>query len=85
MGIFIFYAILRIIIKCQLDNVNKLISKHVNTSDLRRFDERNGVMDATYLLDISATASLTNLSDELRAQFPEVGITFLDQNGMPGI
>jgi hypothetical protein len=71
--------------KCQLDNVNKLISKHVNSSDLRRFDERNGVMDATYLLDISATASLTNLSDELRAQFPEVGITFLDQNGMPGI
>jgi len=71
--------------KCQLDDVNALISKHVKSSDLRRFDERSSGMDATYLLDIAETTSLTELSDELRARYPDVGLTFLDQNGMPGI
>jgi hypothetical protein len=72
-------------VKCQLDSLNELIGKHVSSSDLRRFDERSDGLDATYLLDISSTASLTSLSDELRSQFPDIGITFLDQNGMPGI
>lgn len=70
---------------CQLDELNSLISKHVNSSDLRRFDERSNGLDVTYLLDIGATGDLTQLSDELRSHFPEIGITFLDQNGMPGI
>jgi hypothetical protein len=71
--------------KCQLDNLNELIGKHVTSSDLRRFDERSDGLDATYLLDVSSTSTLTGLSDELRSQFPDIGITFLDQNGMPGI
>jgi hypothetical protein len=65
--------------------LNELIGKHVSSSDLRRFDERSDGLDATYLLDISSTASLTSLSNESRSQFPDIGITFLDQNGMPGI
>jgi hypothetical protein len=71
--------------KCQLDELNTLIGKHVTASDLRRFDERAGGLDATYLLDISSTDSLTQVSDELRSRYPNIGITFLDQNGMPGI
>jgi len=71
--------------KCQLDVINEVIAKHVRSSDLRRFDERSGALDATYLLDIASTASLATLSDDLRGRFPGVGITFLDQNGMPGI
>jgi len=70
---------------CQLDDLNELIVRHVNSSDLRRFDEREGALDATYLLDIPSTDSLTQLSNELRAKYPGIGITFLDQNGMPGI
>jgi len=71
--------------QCQLDALNEVIAKHVSSSDLRRFDERGGGLDATYLLDVSSTNSLTQLSNELRSRFPGVGITFLDQNGMPGI
>jgi hypothetical protein len=69
----------------QLDAVNELLGRHVVSSDLRRFDERSGGLEVTYLLDINSTGALTALSNDLRAQFPEIGITFLDQNGMPGI
>lgn len=71
--------------QCQLDAINEVIGRHVVSSDLRRFDERSGGLEATYLLDIHTTSALTTLSNDLRAQFPEIGITFLDQNGMPGI
>ena len=71
--------------ECQLDNLSDVIGQHVTSSDLRRFDERSNGLDATYLLDILSTGSLTPLSNELRARFPDVTITFLDQNGMPGI
>ena len=71
--------------KCRLDDLNAVIGKHVSSSDLRRFDERSSGLDATYLLDITSTASLAPLSNDLRARFPDVTITFLDQNGMPGI
>ncbi len=71
--------------QCQLDAINEVIGRHVVSSDLRRFDERSGGLEATYLLDIHTTGALTTLSNDLRAQFPEIGITFLDQNGMPGI
>jgi hypothetical protein len=70
---------------CQLEELNALIAKHVSASDLRRFDESSEELDATYLLDIGSTQSLSNLSNELRGQYPNISITFLDQNGMPGI
>ena len=70
---------------CKLDDLNELIAKHVSSSDLRRFDENSKSLEATYLLDITNTQSLSALSNELRGKYPEIGISFLDQNGMPGI
>ncbi|MBT8423326.1 MAG: DUF4956 domain-containing protein [Gammaproteobacteria bacterium] len=71
--------------KSQLDALNAVISNHVTSSDLRRFDERGDTLDATYLLDVPSTQALTELSNSLRSDFPDIGITFLDQSGMPGI
>jgi hypothetical protein len=68
-----------------LDAVNEIIGKHVSAVDLRRLDQRSDGFDATYLLDMGSTAELVALSDELQKQYPNIGITFLDQNGMPGI
>ena len=68
-----------------LANLSTLISKHVTTSDLRRFDIRSGSSDATYFLDISGIDSLSALTEELQKTYPEVGVTFLDQNQMPSI
>ena len=66
----------------QLDNV---IRKHAHRCDLRRFDVRDGSLDATYFLDIASAKDLSELADELRGLSDNVGVTFLDQNQLPSI
>ena len=71
--------------KDYLDRLDSVISKHSSASDLRRYDVREGSMDATYFLDVSSTETLSALTEELRETFPNLGITFLDQNQLPSI
>jgi hypothetical protein len=68
-----------------LERLNDVIARHVVTSDLRRYDTREGAMEATYFLDIASTDNLTALVDELRHTFPALGVTFLDQNQLPSV
>lgn len=68
-----------------LKMLNDLLNIHTDGADLRRFDDRDGVLEATYLLDLQSTEQLAKLTAELQAAFPDVSVTFLDQNGMPGI
>jgi len=68
-----------------LDRLNDMISKHVHTSDLRRFDVREESVEVTYFLDIIGTENLNALVDELRGSFPRIGVTFLDQNRLPNV
>lgn len=67
------------------DSINQTIGRHVTSSDLRRLDCSDGTFDATYLLDISSSSNLSQLTTQLQQQFPGVDVTFLDQNGMPGV
>jgi hypothetical protein len=68
-----------------LELLESVIVKHTESSDLRRFDLRDGSMDVTYFLDVANTAALSGLTDELRSTFPNLGVTFLDQNQLPSI
>ncbi len=68
-----------------LARLESIIAKHTQASDLRRFDLRDGSLDATYFLDVPNTKMLSELTDELRATFPDLGVTFLDQNQLPSI
>ena len=68
-----------------LEAVQGIIGKHVTSLDVRRLDKRADGFDATYLLDLESTADLLALSDELQGRYPGINITFLDQNGMPGV
>jgi uncharacterized membrane protein YhiD involved in acid resistance len=68
-----------------LERLNEVISRHVLSSDLRRFDVRAESVEATYLLDIESTDKLNSLVDELRRSYPLMGVTFLDQNQLPSV
>lgn len=68
-----------------LDNLDDVIKKHVRSSDLRRYDVRNGSVEVSYYLDIASANDLSALTDDLREKFPNTGITFLDQNQLPSI
>jgi hypothetical protein len=68
-----------------LKRLNEVISKHVLASDLRRFDVRDGVLEATYFLDISGVDTLSELTEALRRDFSRIGITFVDQSQIPTV
>jgi len=68
-----------------LDNLDEVIKRYVKSSDLRRFDVRNGSIEVSYYLDVSTARDLSALANELREKFPNTGVTFLDQNQLPSI
>jgi hypothetical protein len=72
-------------LKGRLEELNGLISQYVAGCDLRRFDLRGSLIDATYFLNVESTGDLSQLSDQLRLKYPEIGITFIDQNNMPSV
>jgi uncharacterized membrane protein YhiD involved in acid resistance len=69
----------------RLESINAVILKHVDKSDLRRYDVRASLLSATYLLDIHDDTTLNSLIDDLRATFPDISVTFLDQNHLPSV
>ena len=68
-----------------LESVNQVIAEHVTALDIRRLDQRADGFDATYLLDIQSSDDLVALGKSLQGKHPGINITFLDQNGLPGI
>ena len=68
-----------------LQRLNEVISKHANTSELRRFDTREASLEATYFLDIANVEDLSALTQQIKNDFPKAGITFLDQNQLPSV
>lgn len=68
-----------------ITQINTIMAKHVISSDLRRFDIRDGLLETTYFVDIASTDNLTVLIGELKSDFPDIGLTFLDQNQLPGV
>ncbi len=68
-----------------LKSLNEAIAKHVLASDLRRFDFQDGLVEATYRIDVAGPEAVSALTEELRERFPAVGVTFLDQNRLPSV
>jgi uncharacterized membrane protein YhiD involved in acid resistance len=68
-----------------LNKINNVITKHVSSSDLRRFDVRSHSVEITYLLDIRSVVELSDLTNELQREFPSAGVSFIDQNRLPSI
>jgi len=69
----------------QLDAINKVIVSHAAKGDLRRYDVRESMLSATYLVDLRDDQSLSDLIDALRSSFPDISVTFLDQNHLPSV
>jgi len=65
--------------------IEALFSRFVATGDLRRVDHRNGVLEATYWIDMKTTSSLSELIQALESEFPGIGITFIDQQRVPAL
>lgn len=67
-----------------LSKVEEILARHAEEAELRRCDARAGEMEATYLVDVTDSASLTTMVSSLREAYPALGVTFLDQSPKPG-
>jgi hypothetical protein len=68
-----------------LDQLNQIIGAHTILNDLRRYDFRSDLIEATYFIDISSIDSLSALAQELTEKIPGISVTFLDQNQLPSL
>lgn len=68
-----------------LDQLHTMVGTHTVRRDLRRFDDRGGIIEVTYLIDLHSGVELSALTADLKRCYPGIGITFLDQNRMPGV
>ena len=60
--------------------INDVLLAHTSTANLRRLDQLNGNLHATYLIDCSDDASLSSLMDELKSNIPGSEFSFVEQD-----
>ncbi len=64
---------------------NKIISINSKVCDLRRFDVRNNMIEATYLVNFEESEQLENIINNLQKEFKGISVTYIDQNQIPSI
>jgi hypothetical protein len=65
-----------------LDNLVKIISRNCRGLSLRRFDDREDVMSAMFVIELGSHAALTALGEDLRRAFPSLELHFVDSKGV---
>ncbi|MBI3334510.1 DUF4956 domain-containing protein [Candidatus Pacearchaeota archaeon] len=66
-----------------LDNIKKILEKHCTAVQLRRFDHTaDDGIDATFLIDVSAYASLERALNDLKKLSKNLTITYMDKIGV---
>ena len=65
--------------------LNDILSRHASKIDLRRYDTRKDMFEATYLIDVANDNSLHELTSELKDKFPDIGVTYIDQSQLPAM
>jgi len=68
-----------------LDFTNDVMGKYTQELDLRRCDMRADFVEILYLVSFNDEESLSKIISEIKKKHPSAGVTFLDQNNLPGI
>ena len=68
-----------------IKKLNKIIGNEVLRFDLRRIDIRDNSLDATYQVNVSEVEMLEKIINKLQSNYPNISVTYLDQNQVPSI
>ena len=68
-----------------IKKLNKIIGDEVLRFDLRRIDIRDNSLDATYQVNVSEVEMLEKIINKLQSNYPNISVTYLDQNQVPSI
>ena len=64
----------------QLQNANDVIAAHFPEIDLRRMNTYMDSMEATFFIPVADVSRFLSLLKDLQQQFPDIGVTYLDQS-----
>ena len=68
-----------------IKKINKVVGDEVLRFDLRRLDLRENYLDVTYQVNVNDIEVLEKIINNLKKIFPNISITYLDQNQAPSI
>jgi Domain of unknown function (DUF4956) len=68
-----------------LARANALVSANAKSVDLRRFDAREGIVEINYLISFGSGADTGKMLGGVRAEFPSVGVSIVDDSGLPSV
>ena len=66
-----------------IKKINKVVGDEVLRFDLRRLDLRENYLDVTYQVNVNDIEVLEKIINNLKKIFPNISITYLDQNQAP--
>jgi hypothetical protein len=70
--------------KASFSEINNVLLAHTSTANLRRLDQLNNSLHATYLIDCSDDSSLSHLMDDLKSNVPGSEFSFVEQDNTIG-
>ncbi len=68
-----------------LDLINEVMRKHVKEAELHRFETRENGVEVTYFVDVGTMDILSELTSDLKDNFPGIGVTAINQKQMPSL
>ena len=71
--------------KAQLNEIVDVLNKHCSVVNLKRFDETNEVLEASFLVEYDNFSKLNESKTELEKLGDSVRVSFLDNKGLMGV
>ena len=68
--------------RINIDDILKILKKNCDAVDLRRLDETNEILEASFMVEAKNFSQLNNAKDELQQLNDTLKITFLDNKGL---
>jgi uncharacterized membrane protein YhiD involved in acid resistance len=65
----------------QLHTISDIVRKNFIAAELKRFDESNHLIEASFLIEIKHIRNLQDCKDELQKISPDVKVVFIDNKG----
>lgn len=65
----------------QLGMISDIVRRNFIAAELKRFDESNHLIEASFLIEIKQTKNLQDCKEELQKISPDVKVVFIDNKG----
>ncbi|MCD6113532.1 MAG: DUF4956 domain-containing protein [Bacteroidales bacterium] len=62
----------------QLNDIIKIVKENFKTSELKRFDEGDNIIEASFLVEIDKTEKIQKCKEELQKLHDNIKVTFID-------